>query len=70
VRRGTNAATYEGVYNAAGAYKFEDCSRFEVAVASAFNDQLFHKDPEGDEDKIKRRMARKFKLNPDVVMAI
>lgn len=70
VKRGTNAANYEGVYDANGRYRFTDCSPFEAAVASAMADKLFRGNPDADESKVTRLVARKFKLKPDVVMAI
>jgi hypothetical protein len=60
-KRGSDAKSYEGVYDRDGNLKFPDCSEFEIKVANVVQDELF-KNLDEDEERALKRAAKKIGL--------
>jgi len=52
--RGTDATTYEGLYDQAGNYKFRYCSPFELKIAEIVDKEIFRNQSEPEEKAMKR----------------
>lgn len=60
-KRGDSPKTYEGVFDKAGNFLFEDCSQYEIEVAAGVKEELF-RNPDEDEDKAMKRAAKRAGL--------
>ncbi len=69
VSRGDSGASYEGLYNNLGEYKFGDCSPFEIRVANAVYRELY-KNPSESQDLAMRRIANRTGLDEEVAAGI
>ena len=67
--RGTDAKSYEGLYDDSGNFKFSDCSAFELRVADTVYREIY-KNPNEPEKRAMRRVSRKIGLKPDVAAEI
>ena len=67
--RGWNAATYEGLYDVQGGYRFPDCSPFELRVATIVHREI-HKNAKEPEKRALRRAAREVGLSAEVTQGI
>jgi hypothetical protein len=67
--RGTDAKTYEGLYDSAGNWKFQDCSIFELKVIDIVNEELFKNENE-KEDRALARAAKRVGLSKKLAEAI
>jgi hypothetical protein len=68
-KRGHDVKTYEGLYNAAGNYKFEDCSEFEITIADLVHEETFRK-PDSSEADIRRRVSKRTGLAAKIALGI